>query len=189
MTKRFEYHSGKFGVVDAHHRTIWLALDDETEAHQIRRTFVSKLTFIIVDLSVFSNFSPTVVMSDYSMEWKVPHTHDLEYITPNLINPEFQRTITHYSDKAELVNESTSSFLSESEAIHDLRSQVFLYLKLLRIPSMTKVALAHIEHAFLVELSVETIEQDIEHYARSLFGQDTLLAVSILKVLGKTVYE
>ena len=119
---------GRFALVDAHFRNIWLNIGNQHHAHTIRNVFRGKLALLVCDLSAFENFETVhhEITSYTCLNWHLPLTDNIKLITPTLTNPIFDQLQTCYcSVNAALGIGSSISLLSQDRQL-ELQDQLLL---------------------------------------------------------------
>jgi hypothetical protein len=201
------YCNGPYALVDSYYRGIWLTLHDENLAHSIRKVFVSKIPFLVFDLTSFANFdsNQNTVDSTVCFEWQIPATNNHYSISPNLYDKLFERTLTQkdYTNQTNLINLPDNSPISEPLR-QDLQNQLFFYKEL------TQCFQAHalrqqqqgskyqkdqqpfvdrVREIFQVELTTQDIEQQLQKMARECLENHGQYSVILLNMLGANLYE
>jgi hypothetical protein len=206
MTKYYHYNTGRYALVDVFRRNIWLNIYDETIAHEIRRTFISKVGLIIYDLTAFENWSEQLVDSDSCLDWQVPVSFIEEHTTPGLVNTAFDDTI-FVQGKPSLTNQTVKSLLSP-ERQKELQQQMLFYKLLLDstrihiprksksywwinddIPTLTNnnhEILKNLRKIFATEIYLNEIEQQVLDLAQFYFSSNVLVSSKILQAMGRT---
>ena len=206
MTKYYHYNTGRYALVDVFRRNIWLNIYDETIAHEIRRTFISKVGLIVYDLTAFENWSEQLVDSDCCLNWQVPVSFIEEHITPGLVNTAFDSTI-FVQNKPNLMNQAVENLLS-SERQTELQHQMLFYKLLLNctrihvpkksesywwtnsdIPTLTNndaEILKNLRAIFSTEIHISEIEQQVLDLAQFYFSSNVLVSSRILQTMGRT---
>lgn len=200
--KYFELCNGPYGLVDIAHRGIWINLHDETVAHQIKKTFNSKLTLAVVDLSTFVNYSENLIDSGVCLNWTVPHTKKLLLSTHSLNQPAFNTTHNDYNLVDPLINEPPNMLLSLDKKL-ELQDQIFLYKKLVDRSisayhsieinkfynkEQTNSFFKKLDHIVLTELTLARIEEELYELCNEYFTSLPIIASSYLRILNR-LYE
>lgn len=189
---------GRFALVDAHFRNIWLNLDDQDRAHAIRNVFRGKLSSLVCDLSVFKNFEEVQhkITSHTCLDWQLPPTNNTSLITPTLSNPVFDQTQTLYClPDANLINEPAKSLLSQNRQL-ELQDQMLLYNRILELSDMFDSTSAEsvefidqINKIFSVEIHFANIVEQMHLLTTQYIGIVDILPGCILTTLKKSLYE
>lgn len=198
------YSNGNFALADAHYRTIWFVLNDHVMAQAIRRAFVSKLTLLTFDLTVFKNFDAdnNTVDSDVCLDWQVSPTQIERLITPELTSWEFDQIQTTYSHDPVLINQPAQTLLTRDQQL-ELQDQIFLYHRVRRglkfnhfEPSYfrpgeehTQILFDQIDQIFMVELDLHTIEHNLYALALDNFQKHPWESAHLIQILGRNLYE
>lgn len=190
---------GRFALVDAHFRNIWLTIDNEDHAHIIRNVFRGKLSLLVCDLSVFENFQrvQNEITSHTCTSWQIPATSDTHLITPSMVNPLFDRTQTDYHsfDCNRLINEPTNSLLDQNRQL-ELQDQLLLYNRILELTEITNSTsvesleyIDQINKIFSVEIHISEIVDQLYQLTKQYIGIINILPSCILTTLRKSLYE
>lgn len=190
---------GRFALVDAHFRNIWLTIDNEDHAHIIRNVFRGKLSLLVCDLSVFENFQSlqNEITSHTCTSWQIPATSDTFIITPNMSNPIFDCTQTDYHtfDRNRLINEPANSLLDPNRQL-ELQDQLLLYNRILELTEIANSTSAEsleyidqINKIFSVEIHISEIVDQLYQLTKQYIGVAHILPSCILTTLRKSLYE
>jgi hypothetical protein len=188
-----EYSTGRYGLVDAFYRCIWLPMHHENSAHQIRQVFWSKVPTLVFDLAQFDNWSETTVDSDVSLNWQLPVTDLLSPITNlRLSNPVYSTTQLTYTSKL-LINQPSNTILDSSCCV-DLQKQMLLYKEVYKATGYGDTnancdeLIDSINQAFQSELSVDQIKDALYDVCISELKAHTMIVGKILNLLDR-LYE
>lgn len=187
--------TGKYGLVDGHHRNLWLTLSSEDDAHTIKKVFSSKLSLVVVDLSAFANFSLEDINSHTCMEWQVPPASNPTLTSPDDVHVEFKSTVSTYSQLANLVQQKTT-FLLTDDRIVELQDQILLFAHILTLFRVSKFDSIHIskeyidqlQKIFQVELNIDVIEKQVCLMSKLHIGK-LFVPLLVLDTIGRTQYE
>jgi hypothetical protein len=139
------YCTGRYGVVDAFRRQIWVNIYHEELAHAIRKTFWAKVPTTVFDLSQFQNYSDSTVDSTVSLDWKIPLAPYSSFmITPTLHHDGFESTQTTYHSDL-LVNEPSHSRIPRERQL-DLQQQMILYFNIMVQALPHQQSIVHPDH-------------------------------------------
>lgn len=196
--KYFELCNGPYGLVDIAHRGIWLSLDNEKVAHQIKKTFNSKLTLAVVDLSTFVNYTENLIDSEVCLDWTLPYTTKLLLSTHSLNQNAFNTTHNDYNLVDPLVNQPPNILLSRDQQL-ELQDQIFLYKQFVqRKTSITvnkfctqediDLFFKKLDMIVMTELTLVDIEQQVYELCCDYLETLPTLASSYLRILGR-LYE
>jgi len=205
MTKYYHYSTGRYALVDVFRRNIWLNIYDETIAHEIRRTFISKVGLIIHDLTAFESWTEQLVDSECCFDWQVPVSFIENHTTPGLVNTAFDTTI-FVQGLPSLLNQKAVNLLSTDRQI-ELQQQMLFYKLLLEstqihvpspgeiywwinsdIPTLTNnnsEILKNLREIFATEIHISAIEQQVFDLAQFYFSSNVLVSSKILRVMGR----
>jgi hypothetical protein len=205
--KHQHYCCGPYALVDSYYRGIWLTVDDEELAHDMRTVFISKIPFLVFDLTSFANFdlAQNTVDSTVCFNWQLPPTSDQYFISPNLYNSIFERTLTQkdYTDQTNLINLPDNSPLSEAMR-YDLQNQLFFYKELTQFFQWLAVRRQEDGHKyrkdqqpfvdlvkgiFQVELTTQNIEQQLKKMSWECLETNGQASLNLLYQLGAKIYE
>jgi hypothetical protein len=199
MNYQFQFRfltQGRFALVDAHFRNIWLVLDNQTHAHAIRNVFRGKLALLVCDLSVFENFESVAhrITSHTCLDWQLPTTDHTLLITPSMSNPIFDQTQTcyHSPDRASLINEPAKCLLDLTRQL-ELQDQLLLYNRILELNDIfdTKSVefIDQINKIFLVEIKISDIIEQLHQLAKQYIGIISFFPSCIITTIRKNLYE
>lgn len=184
------YSTGRYGLVDAFYRHIWLNLHHEQTAHQLKKIFWSKAPTLVFDLQCFVNWSETTVDSDVSLNWLIPADDLLSPRTQiRLTNSCYNHTQTEYVGNR-LSNQPSSSALPLDRQ-KDLQKQMLLYKHLYQSTGhywqreINTDFYDQIDWAFQTELDLENIQKKLYSIACDQLGKHTDLAGQVLRALGR----
>jgi hypothetical protein len=194
------YCTGRYGVVDAFRRQIWVNIYHEDLAHAIRKTFWAKVPTTVFDLAQFQNYSDTTVDSDVSLDWKIPMAPYSSFmITPTLHCNNFEDTQTTYHSDL-LINEPSHSRIPRDRQ-QDLQQQMILYFNILDQALRFQDAITLPDHharyhaildqfnqIFKTELTLQVIQQKLYDFANCSDRNTYELPWIILKELD-CLYE
>jgi len=189
------YCTGRYGVVDAFRRQIWVNVYHEGLAHAIRKLFWAKVPTTVFDLSQFKNYSDSTVDSECSLNWKIPQAPFSSYmLAPSVHNNDFSETQTTYHSNL-LVNEPSHSRIP-MELQQDLQQQMILYFNIMIQALPFQESMTHPDHCekfnrildqlnqiFRTELSVAVIRKKLYDLANSSDRNTYELPWIILKEL------
>lgn len=152
-----DYATGRYGVVDMFHRNIWFNHDDETIAHEIRKTFASKVGLVVYDLTIFENFveDPPVIDSSCCLDWQIDFVFNESLTKISTVLGLLEKTQSQHH-RPILINSKTEMLLS-TDRQKELQKQIMLYAHILQ---ETKIHRA---------ISLDTVK---EYQTRLLFGTD-----------------
>jgi hypothetical protein len=187
---------GRFALVDAHFRNIWLVLDNQTHAHAIRNMFRGKLALLVCDLSVFENFESVGhrITSHTCLDWQLPTTDHTHLITPDLSNPIFDQTQTcyHSPDRASLINEPAKCLLDPVRQL-EVQDQLLLYNRILELNDMCNNKsvefIDQINKIFLVEIHITDIIEQLHQLTKQYIGIISVFPSCIMTTIRKNLYE
>lgn len=190
---------GRFALVDAHFRNIWLNIDNQEHAHIIRNVFRGKLSLLVCDLDVFENFQDLQdqLTSHTCTSWQLPATSKTILITPSMANPIFDQTQTEYHslDCPTLINKTATCLLDQNRQL-ELQDQLLLYNRILElrdITNSTSVAavefIDQINKIFSVEIHISEIVDQLYQLTKQHLGVVNILPSCILTTLRKSLYE
>lgn len=199
MNYQFQFQfltQGRFALVDAHFRNIWLVLDNQEHAHAIRNVFRGKLSLLVCDLSVFENFESVGhgITSYTCLDWQLPTTDHTLLITPSMSNPIFDQTQTcyHSPDRASLINEPAKCLLDQDRQ-RELQDQLLLYNRILELNDIfdTKSVefIDQIDKIFLVEIKISDIIEQLHQLCTQYIGIISFLPSCIMTTIRKNLYE
>jgi hypothetical protein len=206
MSRYYHYCTGRYALVDVFHRNIWLNIHDETLAHEIRSTFISKVNLVVYDLKVFENWSETTVDSDCCLDWKIPITQN-ENVTAVFLNNQHLLQTCQFHEHKFLINEPIDTLLSQ-ERQFELQEQMMLYKKLLDVSQLhipikhsgtwfhndlvddaADVArinlLTEIRNIFCSEIYISDIEEKLFDFAEKNIKINLGLCTGILALIDK----
>jgi hypothetical protein len=126
------YSTGRYGVVDVFHRNIWMNHEDESIAHEIRKTFSSKVGLLVYDLSIFKNFKedPPMIDSNCCLNWQIDFDLDDLSTKISIVTGANKKTQVSHCNLI-LINSKTEMLLSESRQL-ELQKQMMLYAQILK---------------------------------------------------------
>lgn len=200
------YCNGPYALVDSYYNGIWMTIQNESLAHNMRKIFVSKIPFLVFDLRSFDNFDAdqNTVDSSVCFAWQVPKTHNEHMVSPNLYDPVFEKTLVRsdYTDQTSLINQPDSSPLGETSR-WDLQDQLFLYKNLWQLFHAEHIVgwfesnkhqkdqkdfFELVQEHFKIELTTENIEKKLHALAFSSLDTHFFSASLLLKFLGANLY-
>jgi hypothetical protein len=185
------YSTGQYGVVDLYYRNVWINTYSEKIAHEVRRTFWSKASTMVLDLTCFVNYTETLVDSDVALDWKIQHADLLSPVTTiSLSNRELEKTQTTYMPNT-IVNESNTTMLEKSRQL-DLQQQMLFYVFLLKKIHWDNTEYNKDEQQFIdqirqivqTELSLSSIKEKIIKLSGVSITGPRCAAVTILNLLN-----
>lgn len=181
MSSYLFFDNGRYGLVDAYNRNIWMVADREDIMHEIRRMFFSKVVVVVYDLTTFDNYTNRLVDNSVCLNWYVPHT-DIRDTTIS-VNTSGHAELTKHASGLDLVNDFDRGNPNLAEARKkDLQHQLMMAYQLL----VTNTSLPpEVEESLAVELSVSDIEDAIETAASPYLNDVDSQWVSILRTLGR----
>jgi hypothetical protein len=187
---------GRFALVDAHFRNIWLVLDNQTHAHAIRNMFRGKLALLVCDLSVFENFESVAhrITSHTCLDWQLPTTDHTHLITPDLSHPIFDQTQTcyHSPDRSSLINEPAKCLLDPVRQL-EVQDQLLLYNRILELNDMCNNKsvefIDQINKIFLVEIHITDIIEQLHQLTKQYIGIISVFPSCIMTTIRKNLYE
>ena len=189
--RRYQHlYTGPYGLVDAYQRTIWLNLDSEEYALDIKKTFESKVSLLVVDLRKFSNFDSAIINSRTCMSWQSP----IDVSDIPVIDFDF-KTSLEILDPNLLVH-CASTFLTSDDRISELQDQILLFLHILTLyslvkhhdmSSLNKQYIDEIKKIFLVEIHLSEIENKLCAVSRNYLGKSNLPGL-VLNTIRSTPY-
>jgi hypothetical protein len=208
MTNYNSYQTGRYALVDILYKNIWLNISDESIAHQIRKTFLSKVGLIVYDLEFFKNWNetPPTVDSDCCLNWQLATTIDEQVINQNLVNCTlFETQRTHQSDL--LINRPAKTLLTLDRQ-RELQGQMILYKNLLQKTKLhitttqtdklcevvdfveqedlRKQLLDEIHTIFCTEIHTESLEQKLYEFVHRNIGKNSIISITILGQINRT---
>jgi len=185
MSNRYwHYTTGEYGLVDNFYRTIWLNVNNESIAHRIKKAFVSKLRLLVVDLTIFSNYTDQLVDSDCCLHWHLPLTLNDHWSTAqSFINPMVEVTHCEYP-KDFLVNEEPLGLYTNQQRT-ELQHQMLFYKKIAELLPSNSALMQSINYVFLVELSVDAIEEKIYQVVIDHLSSDPINSSLVLSIIGR----
>jgi hypothetical protein len=189
---------GRFALVDAHFRNIWLNISNQHHALAIRNVFRGKLSLLVCDLSVFENFESVQheITSYTCLNWQLPLTDNIGLITTSLKNPIFDQVQTSYcSVNAALGIGSATSLLTQKRQL-ELQDQLLLYNRILELIDIAKLTCANsvefidqINKIFSIEIHYVDIVEQLYQLSKPYIGIVSVLPSCILTTLKKNLYE
>lgn len=185
--------TGRYALVDAFHRLIWLNCNHELTAHKIQKTFWPKAPSAVFDLTIFKNWNESVVDSDVSLDWQVPINDLLAPLTQiSLTNPAYTKTQTAYvSDQ--LINQPSTITLDRPRQ-YELQRQMLLYKNIFektlyyQHQSTRQEFYNQIDMIFKVHLTMDQIALHLKSLAKNHLENYGDEAGPILYLLG-SCYE
>lgn len=203
--KYYHYSTGRYALVDVFYRNIWLNLEDEAIAHEIRTTFLPKAGMIVYDLKFFKNWTEQTVDSECCLDWKLPVTTDESVTALSLSNLNLFKTQTsHISDT--LINEPARSLLSRERQL-DLQSQMLLFKRILELTKIHQVdkpkkvwwnlvykvdyeelkeeTYNKIKDIFSTEINTTELEERLYQLACELLDTNFRVASNLLQILNR----
>jgi hypothetical protein len=202
MDYQFQFQfltQGRFALVDAHFRNIWLVLDNQEHAHAIRNVFRGKLSLLVCDLAVFENFESIghMITSRTCLDWQLPTTDHTHLITPSMLNPMFDQTQTcyHSNDRASLINEPANCLLDHTRQL-ELQDQLLLYNRILELIDLTNSTsvdsvkfIDQINKIFSVEIKISDIIEQLYQLTKQYIGIINFFPSCIITTIRKNLYE
>ena len=190
---------GRFALVDAHFRNIWLNIDNQEHAHIIRNVFRGKLSLLVCDLDVFENFQDLQdqLTSHTCTSWQLPATSNTILITPSMANPIFDQTQTEYHslDCPTLINKTATCLLDQNRQL-ELQDQLLLYHRILELVDIANLTCANsvefidqINKIFSIEIHISDIVDQLYQLTITQIGTINVLPSCILTTLRKSLYE
>lgn len=187
--KYFFYGSpAEYGLVGVHDRRIWLTLDNQYTAHELRTVFAPKVSLAVFDLTNFQNYHNTLLDNSVCLSWSVPVIeYQIHNIVKRIVNPSFANTFIS-SGETKLSNTIPFfNFLSDSSQ-HELQKQMmfFYYLTTVvfknadrKLKNLPKAELdiefdQKIKTIFSTELTLADIEFSMIAAANQMLGNDNL---------------
>jgi hypothetical protein len=208
MTKYKTYNCGRYALVDIFYKNIWLNISDENIAHQIRKTFLSKVGLVVYDLEFFKNWreTPPTLDSDCCLNWKLSASTNERLVDQNLSNLTLSKTQRwHESDL--LINQPAKTLLTVDRQL-ELQSQMILYKDLLQktnlhitIPNSDKLSqltdpvkqedlrkqlFEEIEIIFCTEIHMESLEEKLYEFVNRNIDEDPKTSITILGQINRT---
>jgi hypothetical protein len=183
------YCSGRYALIDTFYRHIWLTVDDENAAHQIKKIFWGKVPTIVFDLTQFENYSDGLIDTDVCLDWLIePAEYSSPLMAPSLTNPVYNDTQTTYSSSM-LLNTPNKCPLPRSRQ-KDLQQEMILYFKFFPLLSIKlehnisdteKLFISRIDKIFQTELNISDIKEQIFQFGIDNYAQMPRLAYYILE--------
>ena len=189
---------GRFALVDAHFRNIWLNISNQHHALAIKNVFRGKLSLLVCDLSVFENFESVQheITSYTCLNWQLPPTHNIDLITPSLKNPIFDQVQTSYClGNANIFVGTATSLLTQNRQL-ELQDQLLLYNRILELIDIANLTCAssvefidQINKIFTIEIHYVDIVEQLSQLSKLYTGIVDVLPSCILTTLKKNLYE
>jgi hypothetical protein len=185
MSRSYHHYStGRYGLVDTSHRNIWLNVDSEQLAHNIKKTFVSKVRLSVFDLSIFSNYSDQMIDSECCLHWHLPLSVTGQLSTvQHFVSPVVECTQTHYPE-SQLVEELPGGLYTDQLRL-ELQNQLLFYKKIVDCLPATSVLWPDIDKIFLVELTTTDIENRLHQLSVSNLATSALDSIDLLNIIEK----
>ena len=195
---------GRYALVDAYTRFIWLVLEESDIALEIRKIFASsKINLIVFDLTSYQNYVTGLIDNTICFDWQVPEFTNLLLTEPSII----------FSTADKVQQETTNLQLKNVKQINrlekfrmfDLQNQMMLirhFLILFKYSHPKKNMLVQELHDFSrsqiienfyqickTELSTEDIEKELCNmsYSNLSSTKDLRISSKILTEFG-TLY-
>jgi hypothetical protein len=203
--KYYHYSTGRYALVDVFYRNIWLNISDESIAHEIRTTFLSKVGMIVYDLHFFKNWTEQTIDSECCLDWKLSVTTDESVTALSLSNLNLYRTQTCYETDL-IINEPAKSLLTRDRQL-DLQSQMMLFKKILEVIKIHKISVSkkewwtpvvdinfemhreeiynEIKNIFSTEIDTDVIEERLFQLASNIFDKNFRVANTLLLLLNR----
>lgn len=177
-----------YALVGVHDRRIWLVLDSESAAHELRTAFSSKISLVIFNLTTFKNYHKNLIDNSVCLSWSVPvEEYVSNSIIKKIVNPTF--TNTHVSASGGELSNTVPffNFLSQQSQT-ELQQQMMFYYYLVYnvfgsadtmvpdfpISELDNIFDREIKTIFSTELTLSDIKATIISTANQLLGNDNL---------------
>ena len=198
MSRYRKYYTGRYALVDKTNRNIWLNIDDEQLAHCVAQVFASKVGLLVVDLSIFKNFSenPLAIDSEVCLNWQIPPALSIDHTFLSIYDHPTVATINRYHATT-LINQPLRSLLSPAQQ-QDFQEQIMFYVQLkqsqflhpkfnakINFESQQICLIKQIDHVFATELDVDSIEQTLIFWAQENLNNDNFLNLYLLNFFGR----
>lgn len=123
--------NGKYGLSDEFYRNIWLNISDHRLALDISKTFSSKIRLVVFDLSIFENYTDTLLDSTCCLNWQLPLSPLWESaVTKRFDDPITQTIHTQHQEKL-LINCPYQGLHTPANQ-NELQLQMILYIRLIK---------------------------------------------------------
>jgi hypothetical protein len=205
-----QYLTGQYALVDYYYRNIWFVVDNEADAVAIKKAFVAKVSFVVVDLTTFSNFNlaENTVDSDVCFSWQVPIPVNPKSTSYSLVMNYNNIQTSSFFISDQLINQPVTTMLDVDKQV-EVQDQMFLYKKILDdfAGSFNKSAkeqskrtldfynsnlskfMSAVELIFLTELTIADIENQLYHLSLEHLGTNGTLPILLLNILNRSIYE
>lgn len=190
------YSKGLYAIVDSFYQHIWLTVDDEKVAHYIRKTFQGKAQTWVFDLDTFENYTPTLIDSNNSLDWRVTiPEYDSPYAFANLMNNKFD--ITQIKQSENILEFALNKCPLPTKRQKDLQDQMILYSiflkKLIVSYGQHRIKVIETDSTFFIEfnkifqteLDTDTIKENVYQLAINSFNTNCLSSFIILSLLDR----
>jgi hypothetical protein len=191
MTVDDFFSSGQYALIDLYYKNVWINVNDENIAHEIRQVFWPKAVTVVFDLSCFSNYTETLVDSDVALNWSIEACTDL--LSPltaiSFVNPVLTQTQKTYTSKM-LINHAGNTLLSKARQ-KDLQNQMLFYVWFLKqikwnnteYNDTDKKLFVSVRQIVQTEIHLESIKKELIKLAGVSITGSQCLATTILRCL------
>ncbi len=186
------FSSGQYALIDLYYKNVWINVNDENIAHEIRQVFWPKAVTVVFDLTCFSNYTKTLIDSDVALNWSVETCTDL--LSPltaiSFVNPVLTQTQKTYTSKM-LINHADNTLLSKTRQ-KDLQNQMLFYAWFLRqigwnnteYNDADKKLFLSVRQIVQTEIHLESIKKELIKLAGTSITGPICMATKILRCLN-----
>jgi hypothetical protein len=183
------FSSGRYALIDLYYKNVWINVDNENIAHEIRQVFWPKAVTVVFDITCFSNYTETLIDSDVALNWSIEACTDL--LSPltaiSLVNPALAQTQKTYTSEL-LINHANNTLLSKTRQ-KDLQNQMLFYVWFLKqikwngseYDETDKKLFLLVRQIVQTEIHLESIKKELIKLAGGSITGSQCLATTILR--------
>jgi hypothetical protein len=187
---------GRYAVVDIFYRHIWLNVDQESIAHDLRQAFRSHAPCMVVDLECYENYCPGLIDHTVCLDWSIPPVPLLDRtLAQSVKNSVYSQTIDYFS--GQLINKNFNTVLTREQMLM-LQENMMLFRQLrltldyrsggLQKHKHSQEVLDKINAVFLTEFDNKKVKSKLYDFANQEFDQRFYVGTAILSALD-ALYE
>ncbi len=194
------YITGQYALVDYNYRFIWLTVPDYAAAVIVKDTMSSHITLVIVDLTVFPNYTDKLIDQSVCLEWEIDAPGHLfkYYLDAEQKFGDVSQHVKIDISKVKLINRSNGSMLTKNR-IEELQKCLILLYKIYMhtaelyatlhmhddSASINKKDLENICKIFKTEIYYDNVVDKLYQYANTI-NYNVPLLTFILRTIGKS---
>jgi hypothetical protein len=183
---------GQYGLSDEFYRNLWLNISDADLAIDISRVFSSKIRLIIFDLTIFENYTETLLDSNCCLHWQIPLATDWKVAVTKRFDDPSTQTIQIQHPKKYLIERPYNGLHTQVDQ-NELQLQMMFYIQLIENFKIKKYFtyseqtannfIQLVKDIFTVEIQGNVIIDKLYNLAVSNFNQVPQHSAAILNVL------